>query len=483
MKKKALKCYECNLEAPDNEVWSTIDVKGSEVTLCEDCRDKYTTCIECEENHDTDTMIEVNSQQYCEGCYSDKYINCEKCGDHCEVNDAVTVSTARGDEALWCDSCAGNDAFKCDGCDNHFSNDDNYSVTTVDSQHTYCENCNDTYICDDCGARIESDNVCHSDDEDNEQVYCVSCVPESECGQIKNTFEESASFNINKSHTFIGFELEYVAKSFPSLPYSSIGQVHGDGSLTTTDKQKDLNCYEFSSSVRNGDALHTQIDEICKEIKNVGGEINASCGFHVHVDMRHTTEAQRLNVFRVFRAIEAVFLGMVSESRKKNRYAASVNGYSYTDCARDRYKTLNVAAFNEHSTFEFRLHQGTIDAIKIKNWIELLDNFVQTFELVDVSEENLRILETSTIREKLLFLFQSTKIPMRLKKYIVTRIKELTPTMASDLRVKQLAITLVPVETSEKYDITTQQYEAIRHETYIATMCREYLLTDNDPAS
>jgi len=55
---------------------------------------------------------------------------------------------------------------------------------------------------------------------------------------------------------------------------------------------------------------------------------------------------------------------------------ASRRGNQYCDFGisiRDRYKAVNVCAFNKHSTIEIRLHSGTTDYTKIISWIRLLE--------------------------------------------------------------------------------------------------------------
>ena len=51
---------------------------------------------------------------------------------------------------------------------------------------------------------------------------------------------------------------------------------------------------------------------------------------------------------------------------------------NFTKFARNqcRYEWFNFAAYTKHKTFEMRLHQGSIDAVEINNWIRLCSIFM-----------------------------------------------------------------------------------------------------------
>lgn len=96
--------------------------------------------------------------------------------------------------------------------------------------------------------------------------------------------------------------------------------------------------------------------------------VNASCGLHVHLDQRgldFTAVKQRYaNLVRA----QGLMLRLVSMSRQDNSFCKRSGEWQ----SGNRYKIINAHAYSKHKTLEVRLHQGSLDAIKICNWIDLL---------------------------------------------------------------------------------------------------------------
>jgi len=113
---------------------------------------------------------------------------------------------------------------------------------------------------------------------------------------------------------------------------------------------------------------------------------------------------------------------MTSESRRGNSYCHYVGDKSDCDWRENRYTTLNISAIEKYETYEFRLHQGTIDPIKIKNWIILLLDFVETFKDIESSEKRYQDVLSMTERERLIFFFLQTGT--KLKKYMIKRLRK-----------------------------------------------------------
>jgi hypothetical protein len=112
------------------------------------------------------------------------------------------------------------------------------------------------------------------------------------------------------------------------------------------------------------------IESVCRELERLGCSVNKSCGLHVHFDMRHIKSARSVETFgkRVAACVPALRL-MLPKSRANNRFCLEpIN--SFTDG--NRYTFVNVQSFQKHRTLEIRGHSGTISAIKIINWIEIL---------------------------------------------------------------------------------------------------------------
>lgn len=136
---------------------------------------------------------------------------------------------------------------------------------------------------------------------------------------------------------------------------------------------------------------YEQLTKLCKALSDLGCYVNKTCGLHVHLDSRHLSARRAMRVGKSLGHTLPVLKYMVAPSRLDNTYCKLKVG----TLSGDRYCAINMAAFNEFKTIEVRLHQGSINAIKIQNWIEVLrlaagadlKQDVNTFqELIDMIE-------------------------------------------------------------------------------------------------
>ena len=131
--------------------------------------------------------------------------------------------------------------------------------------------------------------------------------------------------------------------------------------------------------------------------------VNRECGFHLHIDMRDDSDMDnptRFLVAAAYLAVEDQWFAKVSQSRRSNHYCyrwesrflhdfmeAARYRDSFYDMARmqDRYNWMNIRAFVDHGSFENRLHQGTWNFTKVKNWIALNLRFVKAASRIRVN--------------------------------------------------------------------------------------------------
>lgn len=170
--------------------------------------------------------------------------------------------------------------------------------------------------------------------------------------------------------------------------------VSDDGSITGA------NSVELVSPILSG-------SEGLKEIKRALGvvnrffepQVNKSCGFHVHVNARDMSYKQIFNVWNRYARFENVIDQWIPKSRRSNlnEFCRSMQNRNtmlndfinaehlsknefdifINRCVQTRYLKLNVMAFLEHGTIEFRHHSGTLNREKITNWIQFCVNFVE----------------------------------------------------------------------------------------------------------
>lgn len=142
------------------------------------------------------------------------------------------------------------------------------------------------------------------------------------------------------------------------------------------------------------------LQRLCDLLKALDTHVNKSCGLHVHLDCRDlgTTleRVMRTTIAKTYWAgvpytklvqeyVGGTFEGlnergdrlgsalplmlrMVNKSRRNNTYCSA----EVSEVDGGHHKAINIAAFKKHGTIEVRLHQGTINFNKIKNWIEFL---------------------------------------------------------------------------------------------------------------
>lgn len=332
----------------------------------------------------------------------------------CHVCHRTTVSRVRvrlTDDAdatvIVCRDCFVQYAHMCDECgalcSNHLS------------RHGLCASCCDSGIsrpprCD-CGNRIVPGNFLPVDMQADgsyrhpeghpglraghtRRPLCVNCyrdlvmvyraVPDP---------PEEITFADNPHNRLVGIEIECIVAGMPRL--WQWGSLHRDGSLSSLDES--MIGREFSSVPAKGDYLLAMIRSVCAELARVKATANGTCGLHVHLDMRESSDSARHRVMKYWAAFEPIIFGLVAASRRDNSYClslANANG--------SRYQALNTAALSKWGTFEVRLHHGTVDAEEIIDWVRLLLRIFSAFEKTAWSPARAAKLAEMSPRERLL---------------------------------------------------------------------------------
>jgi hypothetical protein len=156
--------------------------------------------------------------------------------------------------------------------------------------------------------------------------------------------------------------------------------------------------YELTSPILNLSSKKDlkELADVCELIKSVFcGEVNSTCGTHIHVSFPVEKASRDLimHFARSYRKSESsLFDKLVPPGRRENkaRYAKTVN-VRYIG---DRYRKLNFRNVEENSNsmhLEFRQLDGTIDYEKIFSWIKLQKIFIDitlTSWALQCSDEN-----------------------------------------------------------------------------------------------
>jgi DNA-binding transcriptional MerR regulator len=206
------------------------------------------------------------------------------------------------------------------------------------------------------------------------QTYSAKVV------KLKNQYKANMvripSETISEHKDFVGVEIEFISESGEShfkrraeemkIKNFNIGS---DGSIEfDSDDYPDHVSHEIRILMENSEPyLKTQLKKLCTLLSINDAFVNASCGLHVHLDVRHKTAEEREEIGARFSRCLNVLASLVPKSRRDNSYCKLKRSDS------DRYSAINMTAINKYSTIEIRLHSGTVDFLKIFNWIRLLN--------------------------------------------------------------------------------------------------------------
>jgi len=114
-----------------------------------------------------------------------------------------------------------------------------------------------------------------------------------------------------------------------------------------------------------------------------GATVNRQCGLHVHLGADEYGIEGLANLAWNWNLAHATIGALVAKSRLNNRFCVPValseldfqaetirNGSIRNIGLNGRYRSLNLDAYRQHGTIEFRLHHGTLNGAKVKAWAE-----------------------------------------------------------------------------------------------------------------
>ena len=354
------------------------------------------------------------------------YRSCLGCANHPETRNCVTCGILMRNSGLldgkhYCLSCLPDVGYRCVCCGDCFHHETLAHNRHLEVTMSLCHDCyDDSYrTCSTCSTVIHNEDcLYHDGDEDCEDAFCSTCFRRE-----RNRALLSTSFKENKFYRTVGYEIEFFAEreSLENIQDSCrrYGNFHADGSINASSGIGS----EFASLPSNGDLLFENLSKVCSCIRKNGGGVNTSCGLHIHLDVRDMKEVGRENIKDWWLQFEPLFFSIVSPSRRTNDYTIAISRIVEEGerWGRNRYVAFNICAFEEHGTFEVRLHHGTLNATKISNWMTLLLAFFETFHKIPLTQERMEEVEALTSRELMIFFFRQISIPLKIRKYVMAR--------------------------------------------------------------
>lgn len=216
---------------------------------------------------------------------------------------------------------------------------------------------------------------------------------------------------------YIGVELECI---FPA--YAELKLFLADAFVKAKLDKKVVIGFDSSINIKKGQTalelkvldteknIATTITQVCSILRSMGCYTNSSCGLHVHLDMRHADEKQREVTFnRLFKSQKFLY-SLIDKKRRRSIYCKPIpktikfqagfrqefnsntgmfetiynsskkvkTNYLNVKELRGGRRGINVNAFAKHKTFEIRMHEGTLNPIKINRWINILMSVVKS---------------------------------------------------------------------------------------------------------
>ena len=159
---------------------------------------------------------------------------------------------------------------------------------------------------------------------------------------------------------------------------------------------------ELVSPIMSGDdASIEQVREAIRLVKQGGGVTGAGVGMHVHLDVTQFTSAQLKALAKNLRRTEKFFAGFVPAHRYSDtnwtrlmsaaewdrldswlddvdmRERARSRDNRISSCPIDRYRAFNFNALLTYGTVECRLLGHTMNTIKVRTWIRVLQAMIE----------------------------------------------------------------------------------------------------------
>lgn len=197
------------------------------------------------------------------------------------------------------------------------------------------------------------------------------CAPECENWDVSGWRNSSGRFDRIGSKRCFGVEIETAA-------CDNHTELFGDAAWGAKEDCS-VSGKEFVSDVFSGDDGLGEVERLCNFARRNDWHVDSACGLHVHLDARGESDDSLKSAACAYVASYAVWAELVDSDRLNNHYCGPSSAdcdeisrvSSFANFARyaSRYEWINFSAYRGHTTFEVRLHHGSINAKEICNWI------------------------------------------------------------------------------------------------------------------
>jgi len=356
-------CCICNLNCSDPSI-----IDGS--PYCQVCRvDQFVRCSGCGNFTPRDIAYRSNRNYYCESCYRNLQ-RCCYCGTH-----VASCRTVNGEQ--YCPHCYENCFRRCEECGRQVTYN-SMRYTPSEDRGLLCRDCfsDVCYVCDECGDSIWIDDAIHTDDG----TYCSRCHRHSRREwEAKEFIRDNITYDIIGSTRKFGVELETSeCPDHAELFNNTIWGCKTDCSISGM---------EFVSPILYGDQGLEEIETLCES--GQGWKIHRTCGYHVHLDVTNEDWRALRSIAYAYHKTYSLWCHFVSDYRCTNHMCAApsysvedildisnAEDWDYFVAARDRFEFVNWRAYLVHGTIEIRIHDASLNAEEICNWVKCHARFI-----------------------------------------------------------------------------------------------------------
>lgn len=192
-----------------------------------------------------------------------------------------------------------------------------------------------------------------------------------------------------KFKNYIGVEIEFICPNYTRAQLEQLfikakltDKIHigYDGSIQSEDndpvKNVDADLYGFEIRILDTEKqIPFTVKKVCNILKKVKAFTNKSCGLHVHLDMRNRNKDKCYT--KLYNNLE-LLKDKVASHRLYNDYCILNSSSNLTTA--EKYNAINPKT--SINTIEVRLHEGTINANKINDWIKTLTTIIKYGKII-----------------------------------------------------------------------------------------------------
>lgn len=398
-------------------------------------------CSNCGKEEPENGCLEHQGKILCGDCFEELTAVC----DHCKGTFSRSVMT-EADGGIYCGKCF-DECFRfCSGCEAYIRSDRSYYSELHDRD--FCESCFSERVthCSTCQDQINPDSCFRN--EENEP-FCDDCWDHREEESLPRYQELSGgSFIECPSPRKYGIEIEAMmeedADHLPSERIENWQQVT-DGSLGDNGR-------EYVSPILQGDEGFQAIRKFTGGLQGWGYFVNRDCGLHVHIDGRDLGCTEIKKLLKITRYFEPVLYAMLPESRHEGSYSVPLERFPksrFRIGAKDeealkrlwygpkgsrrvdlkskyhhsRYYGLNIHSWFYRRSLEFRYHSGTLNALKITNFIVICQAIVDKAQAM----KQVRMPQPGTFPELLDMFTAFFGLTPEIARYVRERIQKFHP--------------------------------------------------------